>query len=159
MALIYANIAQAFQQSASADFIRYPLYLQVVDECLTKNPVTGDVELLRHYVLEDQYGVDMPGGTFTEHNAVVSGDATSKNATFSGNDWDYISAGYQSQYNFYQTFIGTSGTGVGPDPLFVRDMNGADYGVLAVQATPNSIIINGMSKSGVRRCGPGDPKP
>jgi hypothetical protein len=93
----------------------------------------------------------MPGGTFKEFNAVVAGTMTSGNSTFSGNDWDYISAGFQGQYNFYQTFVGNSGTGIGPVPIFVRD-HGADYGTLAVEATRTSIKINGVDKSNVRRC-------
>ena len=145
-AAIAATVAQAFEDTD----IRYPLYLNVADECVTKN-FTGALELRRHYELEDQLGRDMPGGTFTEFNAVVAGEATSKNATFRGNDWDYISAGYQGRYNFYQTFVGRSGTGIGPVPIFVQD-HGVDYGTLAVETTRTSIKINGVDKSNVRPC-------
>lgn len=146
-AAIAATVAQAFQNTD----IRYPMYLNVADECITKNAVTGAMELRRHYELKDQLGRGMPGGTFTEFNAVVAGEATSKNATFLGNDWDYIYAGFQGKYNFYQTFVGSSGAGIGPVPIFVRD-HGRDYGTLAVETTRTSIKINGVDKSNVRPC-------
>jgi hypothetical protein len=145
--LIAASIARAFENTN----VRYPMYLNVVDECITTHAITGALEFRRHYVLKDQLGRDMPGGTFTEFNAVVAGDLTSGFATFRNDDWDIISAGFQSQFNFYQTFVGSNGAGISRVPLFVRD-HGVDYGTLAVEVTRTSIKINGIDKSSLRRC-------
>jgi len=145
-AAIAASMAQAFQQDA-----RYPLYWDVRDECVTTKALTGALVFERQYALVDQYGMDMPGGSVTEFNAVVAGTASSRNSTFRGNDWDEISAGNQAQYNFYQTFMATSNSGLGPVPIFVRD-HGVDYGALAVEATREKIVVNGVDKSNIRRC-------
>jgi hypothetical protein len=95
-------------------------------------------------------------------NAVVLGKATSTNTQFKGNDWDFISAGNQSQFNFYQTFMGYSDRfsygGTGPNPIYVSDHN-VNYGVLAVETTRSTIIVNGMNKAGSRACGNRDPRP
>ena len=57
--------------------------------------ITGAKVLARHYSLRDQNGRAIPGGSFLEQNAVVSGTGSAKNAVFFGDDWDYISAGNQ----------------------------------------------------------------
>ncbi|MGJ5820890.1 hypothetical protein [Paludibaculum fermentans] len=144
--LIAASIARAIKKTVS-----YLMYLEVMEECITTDAFTGSLELRRHYSLKDQFGREMPGSTFTEFNAVVTGDTTSGNATFRSDDWDYILAGNQSQYNFYQTFVGNGGPGIGRSPIFVWD-HGVAYGTLAVETTRMSIKINGVDKSNIRRC-------
>jgi hypothetical protein len=151
-------LAAALRQAAESD-VRYPVYLQVAEECLYTSRLTGGLVLARHYILKDYQGRDMPGGVVLEHNAVVAGQATSRNAPFAGNDWDYISAGHQAQYNFYQTFMAANPeVPMLPVAVFVRETNGVDYGVLAVEATPGRIIINGVDKSSLPECGPNVPR-
>jgi RHS repeat-associated protein len=145
--LIAATIVRAFQNTNTI----YPMYLDMLEECITTNAITGALQLQRHYQLKDQLGRALDSGTFTEFNAVVAGAMTSGNATFRANDWDFISAGFQGQYNFYQTFVGRSGMGIGPVPIFVSD-HGVTYGTLAVEATRTSIKINGVEKSNSRPC-------
>jgi hypothetical protein len=106
----------------------------------------------------DQYGASMPGGDFVENNAVVAGEATAINALFRGNDYDYLQAGRQSAFNQYETFAGiVPSTGL-PLPLYVQELSGQQFGTLAVEKTPTSIVINGIDKSNVGQCGPSVPR-
>jgi RHS repeat-associated protein len=153
---IAASLAAAFQHPD----VRYPAYLDVQDECVTRSPLTGALELERNYVLNDQYGSAM-GGSFVEYIAVVAGThGSGPTDAYQANDWDFITPGSQTQYNFYQTFVAKSSSGLGPLPVFVRD-HGVDYGTLAVQSSFDKIVINGVDKSNIRQCGthPHDPKP
>jgi hypothetical protein len=157
--LIGVTLATGQSEKAKNSLVRIPTTIRYETECMTIDVGSNSVELLRHYDLFDQYNARMPGGQFIESNAVVSGKPTSVNTTFSGDDWDHISAGNNSQFNFYQTFVGVNDQGLGPFPIYVSNDHGGDYGVLAYQTTRTTIILNGVNKSGARQCGPSDPRP
>jgi hypothetical protein len=130
---------------------RYAVGLQLTRECSSRNRITGTVDLYREYEVVDQYGDFMRSafnGTITERNAIVAGTATSANASWQGHTVrDCIGAGAQPQYNFYQTFQASSPIvgSFGVFPLYVADP--AHHGVLAVEATPTTVKINGVYRT------------
>jgi RHS repeat-associated protein len=150
-----ALIAQAVKEAFENDDYR-PVYLQVEEECVYTSPTSGSLALARRYVMKDRHGLRQPGGRFIEQNAVVAGESSAINATFRGDDWDFILAGNQPLFSQYQTFMGITASGSAV-PLYVRELDGTRYGVLATEATRTSIKVNGIEKAGIKRCGPNVP--